>query len=593
MKLQEADMLLAGKYLLSCLMGAIDRGMGAKYGPEWFEVFKDREKEERIPIITDEEGPDDLDIQACLKFFKFRSEYRDSVLAHFGFYDFGTEAEKKERRNTFTQAVTRLMDNYRNKYMHLRAGEAEGGWSTDLGDGSYGVAEAIGDMKEVSKYFLTVRDSSGVPYYDRICECESRYADDKLRQRYSVSDELPSKGLKGCTAVDFVRACNELSIPVEQGDYGEFYFYSSNHDRDLQDIKRQISRSLESSAGHRRKSALIAGLCVAGAAVAAWLVITAVSGRGKGGQITGVSAEEFQPRVFSAGDIDPEEAKRLLGELKDIAGETGLEDYKQYYTVKYRDDEALDDYIENDRRWLAGVGESFLFVPVVKDENTLGVSAVFYMGQMSEMTQTGETDLTNGEQPDKDTDTIINTQQGINSKSRLFTFANEDGKLKVALEKIPAISKYTGDYPEGYNSAAAEGRNTYLADEADYCFKDETAVIPGPETAKCVLAWAEPDGSVSLLIRLANGTPEPAQYNSIHVNIMTGTGKSLLYDGDVDLRRNGKPRILESGTGVNYIVNIKKDSLTEGAAVCEWGDLKVEVSDKTGTDQLYQMQADH
>lgn len=578
MKLQEADMLLAGKYLLSCLMGAIDRGMGAKYGPGWFELFKAREKEERVPLITDEKCLEDLDIQACLKLFKFRSEYRDAVLAHFGFYDLGTEAEKKERRNTFTQAVTRLMDNYRNKYMHLRAGEAEGEWSTDLGDGSYGVAEAIGDMKEVSKYFLTVRDSSGVPYYDRICECESSYADDKLRQMYSVSGELSFKGFKGCTGDDFIRACNELNIPVEQGDDGEFYFFSSDHDGDLQEIKRQMSRNRNTGEGRRRKSALITGLAVAGAALAAGLVIAAFAGRGDGGRITGVSAEEFQPREFEAGEIDPEEAKQLLGELKEIAGETGLEDFKQYYTAKYRDDEALDDYIENDRKWLAGAGESFLFVPVVKDENTLGASAVFYTGQTS---QTYES-LTDGEQPDKGTDVISSTQQGIYSRSRLFTFAYEDGELKVALEKIATISKYTGDYPEGYNSAVAEGRNTYLADEADYSFKDKTAVIPGPETTKCILAWAEPDGSVSLLIRLANGTPEEAQYSSIHVIVMTGTGKSLLYDGDVDLRRNGKPRVLEPGTGVNYIVNIKKDSLTEGAAVCEWGDLRVEVSNKTG-----------
>ena len=578
MKLQEADMLLAGKYLLSCLMGAIDRGMGAKYGPEWFEAFKARENEERVPLITDEKCLEDLDIQACLKLFKFRSEYRDAVLAHFGFYDLGTEAEKKERRNTFTQAVTRLMDNYRNKYMHLRAGEAEGEWSTDLGDGSYGVAEAIGDMKEVSKYFLTVRDSSGVPYYDRICECESSYSNDKLRKMYSVSGELSSKGLKCCTVDDFIRACNELNIPVEQGDDGEFYFFSSDHDGDLQEIKRQMSRNRNTGESRRRKSALITGLAVAGAALAAGLVIAAFAGRGNGGRITGVSAEEFQPRAFEAGDIDPEEAKRLLGELKEIAGEMELEDYKQYYTAKYRDDEALDDYIENDRKWLAGAGESFLFVPVVKDENTLGASAVFFSGQTSRADET----LTDGEQQDKDTDAISNTQQGTNSRSRLFTFAYEDGELKVALEKIAAISKYTGDYPEGYNSAVAEGRNTYLADEADYSFKDKTAVIPGPETSKCILAWAEPDGSVSLLIRLANGTPEPVQYSSIHVIVMTGTGKSLIYDGDVDLRRNGKPHVLDPGKGVNYIVNIKKDSLTEGAAVCGWGDLRIEVSDKPG-----------
>lgn len=554
MKLQEADMLQAGKYLLSCLMGAIDKGMGAKYGAEWFDVFKAREKEEKIPVITGEKCLEDLDLQACLKLFKFRSEYRDAVLSHFGFYDLGTDTEKKERRNTFTQAVTRLIDNFRNRYMHLSAGSAESEWRTDLGDTTYGVAEAISDMKDVSKYFLTVRDPSGVPYYDRICECEARYSEDKRSQMYSITGEMSSKAFKGYKDDDFIRACNELNIPVEKGDNDELYYYSSDHDETLGSIKRQMSHNRESGAGSRRKSALITGICVAGAAVVTGVLIFTFAGMSDKESVTGVSAEEFHPSGFREGDIDPEEAEKLVLFMRECAADMSFDEYKQFYTKKYREDDALDDYIENEQMWLKGVSDcgNYLFIPVVRDDNMLGASAVFY-----------------GKPGDPEY-----------RKARLFTFANEDNSLKVALEKIAAVSKYTGDYPEGFNSAVSENRNFYIADEEDYSFKDGNSAFKGIETIESVLVWAEPDGSVSILMHLANGTDAVSEYKSIHVSLAAGSDSStpnkVLYEGDVDLRRSGKAFVLEPGKGADLIVNIKKDSLSEGAALCDWGNLKVE-----------------
>ena len=445
------------------------------------------------------------------------------------------------------------MDNYRNRYMHLPAGAAEEEWSTSLGDGTYGIAEAIGDMKEVSKYFLIVRDPSGVPYYDRICECEARYADDKNVRLYSIAEEMSSKAFKGYTEDDFVRACNELNIPVEKGDGGTLYYYTGDHEGDLRELKRQMSQNREANTGGHRKSALITGLCVAGAAIVAGLLIFSFAGRGNNSGVTGISAGEFQPSAYKTGDIDPGEAEKLVISMKEAAAGMSFDEYKQFYTLKYREDEALDDYIENDQKWLKGVSdcENCLFVPVVSGENVLGASVIFY-----------------GRQGDPEY-----------KKARLFTFADEDGSLKTALEKIAAITKYTEDYPDGYNSAVSEKRNTYIADEADRSFKDPSAVLNGRETQECILAWAEPDGSVSLLIRLANGMSEAKEYSSVHVNLSAGfdssSGNIILYDGDADLRKNGKPFVLEAGRGADYVVNIKKDSMAEGAAECDWSKLKV------------------
>ncbi len=547
MKLKEGDMLQAGKYLLSCLTEAIDTGLTARYGRVWIDLVRSNEKEEKKPILTDEEDLKDFDIQVCLKLFKFRPEYRDAVLDAFGFYDLGTEEEKKQARNTFTEAVTRLMDNYRNKYMHLSAGVAGTEWSADVDGRSYGVEEAISDMKEVSKYFLKCKDPSGIPYYDRICECEASYSEDKNMRRYLIADELSSKGFKGYTDDDFIRACNELNIPVEKE--GAFFYCSSDREEDLKALKRQMSKNRESRADFRRKIAVITGVCVGAAALVAGLLIFAFGGRSAAQPETGISASVFQPAAYEAGSIDPADAEKLLTELKESADKLSFDEYKQFYTSKYREDERLDDYIENEQEWLAGVSDAqnMLFIPVVSAEDALGVSAVFY-GKPSE--------------PEY-------------KKARLFTFAEEDGKLKSALEKIMIVSKYTGDYPDAFNSAAAEGRNAKVFDEADRSFREETAVIPDTQTCAPVLAWAEPDGSVSLLLRLANGTESAAGYSSVHVNLTAGD--DLLYEGDADLRRNGQPYALELGKGVNFIVNIKKDSLKEGAAGCEWSGLVVRV----------------
>ena len=556
MKFREGYMLQAGKYLLSCLMIAIDRGMESQYGKKWFSAFKSAEEKENIPIITEEESLEDMDLQACLKLFKFRSEYRDAVLSYFGFYDLGTESQKKEWRNTFTQAVTRLIENYRNKYMHLRAGSAEDEWEIATGQSSYGVGEAISDMKEVSKHFLTVKDPAGVSYYDRICECETLYAKDKSKKSYIISEEIGSGYLKGYSEEDFIRACNELNIPVEKNDDGDSFYFSSDHAEDLQIIKKQMSFNREKTSGRRKKIAVISALIGAGAAVAALLFVITFAGKDNSGYVTGVSAEEYHTDRFETGDIDPDDAKRLIFSLAENAGRLSFDEYKQYYTKKYREDDSLDDYIEIEQKWLTGIKncKKRLFVPVVKDENVLGASVIFY-----------------GSPGDP----------GYRH-SRLFTFSKEDGELKVALEKIAAVSKYTGDHPSGYNSAAAEKRNTFVSDEADRSFKDEAAVFDGTDTVYPVLGWADKDGSVSLLIRIANGTETTAKYDAIHVNVKTGSDAAapgiILYDGDVDLRRSGNPYSLEPGTGVNFIVNIKKDSLSEGAAVCDWQGLDVSVT---------------
>ena len=228
MRLNEAAMLQAGKYLLSCLTGAIDKAMEANYGREWFAFFKDRESNEELPIIRDEECVKDMDLQACLKFFKFRSEYREKVLQFYGFYDYGTKAEKAERKRIFIGAVKRLIADFRNRYMHLKASTVERENENVPGDDIYKTEAAVEDMKTVAQNFISVKDADGVSYYDRICECADRFKKEKNLARYSVAETLSLKDMKRFSENDFIRACGELNISVDESEPdGGFFFYSS------------------------------------------------------------------------------------------------------------------------------------------------------------------------------------------------------------------------------------------------------------------------------------------------------------------------------------------------------------------------------
>ena len=554
MKLNEASMLQAGKYLLACLTGAIEDGMKAHYGENWFDMLKDYEAGQKIPILTDENSIKDFDIQACLKFFKFRSEFRDAVLSHFGFYDLGTEEEKRQSRNIFTETVTRLINDYRNQYMHLKASTVEQEDESKGTDDIFGAESILHDMKDVAKYFLRIKDTDGVPYYDRICECERSFEKDRRQKKISINEVLCLKGFQKFTENDFLRACGGLNIPVrEDSTNGGFYFYSSEPEEDRKRIKKRLVLDREERDKAVKKKAVLTGMLVA-AAAAVTAIIAGISATGKNeDRSTGSSVEVFSPGKYEISNgIGIEECENLMAELLDKS-KGDYEGFKELFASSYKDN-PKEQYIESNYKAPfmknASTCRKHILVPVTEQDGELGLSGVYY---------------------DKGDDPAY-------SIARCYTLVRENGTLKIDLEKQDDISDYTEAYPEGYVKAKAEKRNTWINDKENFMFVSETAVYEGQKKVEPKLAWENEDGSLGLMIRISNGTEVTAQYSELYINL-TLTGERILYEGNADIRFGGKPCRVEEGRGVNYVLNIKKGALHDTSGE-EWFGFNAEVEAK-------------
>ena len=557
MRLSEAAMLQAGKYLLSCLTGAIDTAMEANYGKGWFAFFKEREADEEQPIITEEESVKDLDLQACLKFFKFRSEYREKVLRYYGFYDHGTKAEKKERKHIFLDAVKRLIADFRNRYMHLKASTVEMEDRAERGDDIYRIEAAVEDMKTVAQNFISVKDAEGVPYYDRICECAAGYEKEKNLARYSVAETVRLKAMERFSENDFIRACSELNIPVDSGSDGEFFFYSSDLEDDRNRIKKQMVLDAEERAAAGRKKAVITGISVAAAAAVTAVLVTAFGGSKTSDTGTGISADIYDPPAseFASG-FSAEEAESFMAELvvrsKNVSDD--YEGFKELFAASYKDD-TKEKYIKAE--YESGFMENALscghhmIIPVTDRDGAQGVSAVYY----------GKSD---------DPGYIT---------ARTYTLVHEDGVIKTDLSKIELVTDCLDVYPSEYIQAAGEKRFTWRDKnlKEDYAFISEDLVYEGIIAVQPRLSWVNADGSLSLMVRISNGTGRDVSCNDMSISL-TGAGGAPLYSGNADLRQKGQPAVIKAGKGVNYVVNIKHGSLAGGAEVTDREDFKAEAS---------------
>ena len=556
MRLNEAAMLQAGKYLLSCLTGAIDKAMEANYGSEWFAFFKDRELNEELPIIRDEECVKDMDLQACLKFFKFRQEYREKVLLFYGFYDYGTKSEKAERKRIFIDAVKRLIADFRNRYMHLKASTVEKESETAPGDDIYKTEAAVEDMKTVAQNFISVKDADGVSYYDRICECADRFKKEKNLAKYSVTDELSLKDMRRFSENDFIRACGELNISVDESETdGGFFFYSSDIEEDRRRIKKRMVLDTEERAAGGRKKAVITGISVAAAAAVTAVIVTAAGGARSADSGTGVTASVYSPEAVTfAKGFSEDETGRLLSEMIKRSASVGgsYEDFKELIAESYKNAQN-EKYIESEYNSgfleKASACSDHLIIPVTDTDGAQGISAVYY---------------SKADDPGYIT-------------ARTYTFVHEDGVLKNDLKKVNLVTDCTDVYPAGYKEAAAEKRFVWRdkSFKDDYTFLSEELVYDGIFAVQPRIAWVNADGSLSLMIRVANGTGEPKTYNDMDIRL-TGAEGAQIYDGSIDLRQKGQPVVTESGRGVNYIVNIKQGSLAAGAEALDREEFKAE-----------------
>ena len=173
------------KDLLSvCLAKAIQKAMYTTQGPRWFETFSQEDQQEepghRI-LKTGQVNIMDLDLQALLKILRYRESYADRILSFYGFITADEYAAKNQKRQ-LRSLLDRLITEFRNQMeAHVRVADIEKSFRQQPAQGLYGYQEALQDMEKLAGIFQQVRDSSGVSYYDRICQLRNAMPGKKKR----------------------------------------------------------------------------------------------------------------------------------------------------------------------------------------------------------------------------------------------------------------------------------------------------------------------------------------------------------------------------------------------------------------------------
>lgn len=158
--------------LTVCLAKAIDQPMTAQYGSQWFAAFVQEDLHAKVSNRIAKAGQvsvQDLDLQALLKFLRYRTEMAGQVLHYYGFFagldPFSTEQQLRQ----LNDLLDRLIHDFRNRIeAHSRASDLEKELSGEQMNRIYGYEEAVQDMIKLASIFPTVTDRQNVPYCKRI-----------------------------------------------------------------------------------------------------------------------------------------------------------------------------------------------------------------------------------------------------------------------------------------------------------------------------------------------------------------------------------------------------------------------------------------
>lgn len=223
-----------------CLAKAIDMAMTEKSGQGWFEVFKDYDSKQNDPILENTHtSVSKMDLQACLKFLRFRDDYSNIVFEYFGYNFFDQSDDAKIAKLLMTRLLDSLIHNVRNRLLaHASTNMVEGGKDDDMRFSIYGPKEAANDCIRLAQVFARVTDESGVSYYTKLVKLS------ETKQGYSIPEVIRNESLP-LSAGSFVDICNINKIPVVTGENGEMFFISSNYDGDIAKIKLYISQNFK------------------------------------------------------------------------------------------------------------------------------------------------------------------------------------------------------------------------------------------------------------------------------------------------------------------------------------------------------------
>ncbi len=158
--------------LTVCLAKSIDHALTAQLGREWFLAFVHADAKEKVHNrITkpNQQSVQELDLQALLKFLRYRSTMTEQVLSYYGFFHNMDSFSMDGQRQQLNDLLERLINDFRNRIeAHSRAIDVEKELSGQTFDRIYGYEEAYQDMRKLAGIFATTTDNSGVSYHSRI-----------------------------------------------------------------------------------------------------------------------------------------------------------------------------------------------------------------------------------------------------------------------------------------------------------------------------------------------------------------------------------------------------------------------------------------
>lgn len=225
-----------------CLAKAIDIAMTEKSGENWLESFRDYDRKQRDPVLEDAHtSVNKMDLQACLKFLRFRDDYANIVFDYFGYNFFDKSEDAKTAKLLMQRLLDSLIHNVRNHLLaHASSNMVEGGSDDSMRFSLYGTKEAANDCLRLAQVFEKVTDDNGVSFYTKMVRLT------ETKQAYSISEILKHENLP-LSAGMFVEICNKHKISVVTGENGEMFFLSSNYDGDIAKVKLYVKENYRST----------------------------------------------------------------------------------------------------------------------------------------------------------------------------------------------------------------------------------------------------------------------------------------------------------------------------------------------------------
>ncbi len=158
--------------LTVCLAKGIDQALAAQFGSNWFADFAQADAKEKVNIrITkpNQQSVRDWDLQALLKFLRYRSNLTGQVLAHYGFFTGLDSFSADSQMQQLNDLLDRLINDFRNRIeAHPRAADIEKELAGNGVNRIYGYEEAYQDMYRLARVFSAVTDSKGISYARRM-----------------------------------------------------------------------------------------------------------------------------------------------------------------------------------------------------------------------------------------------------------------------------------------------------------------------------------------------------------------------------------------------------------------------------------------